>query len=168
MTSKPSLLFERLNKSHQRQSFDCGVDVLNTYLKTRSNQDHRNNVAFSYVMTFDSEKQVRGFYTLSAASVLLDDLPAELAKRTRYELVPAVLIGRLAVDTGLRGQGYGQLVLIDALRRIARASDFAVMAVIVDAKDDDAKSFYTRFGFLPLEGKKGNRLFIPFESIKNL
>jgi predicted GNAT family N-acyltransferase len=77
------------------------------------------------------------------------------------------LIGRLALDKALHGQGYGQLLLMDALQRIARSGDFAIMLVIVDSKNQASTDFYARFGFIPLKNEK-QRLFLPFKTIAKL
>jgi len=165
--AKDQAVIELLAKSHDRTRFSCGVDALDTYLKTRAGQDQQNNIAFPYVLTFGDDPEVLGYYTLSASSVPLTALPTKLAKLTRYEVAPAVLLGRLAVDERLKGQGYGAHLLIDALRRIVRSGDIAVLIVIVDPKDQPATDFYAKFGFVPLEGK-GGRMFIPFKTIKDV
>ena len=166
--SKPeSLVFEVLNKGHDRTKFDCGVEPLDQYLIKRAGQEQRRNVAFSYVMTMKGSDSVKGYYTLSASSVLVDKLPQELAKVTRYEFVPAVLIGRLALDKSLHKKGYSSMLLVDALRRVGRSKDFAVMLVIVDAKNKEAEAFYKKYGFMPL-GDENNRLYIPYKTIASL
>lgn len=167
MTNEVSLDFKLLQKSHDRSSFDCGDKALNDYLRTRSGQELRRNIAFPYMMTLKNEKQVRGYYTLSASSVQANKLPSELAKITRYDYLPSVLIGRLALDKSLQGKGYGQYLLIDALRRISRSKDFAVSMVIVEAKNQKAEEFYKHFGFIQLAAEQ-RTLFLPFKSIKGL
>lgn len=164
---KDQAVIERLAKSHDRADFTCGVAALDTYLTTRAGQDQRNHVAFPYVLTFGDDPHVLGYYTLSASAIALTALPPRLAKLTRYELAPAAVLGRLAVDRRLQGQGYGAHLLIDALRRIAQSGDMAVLVVIVDPKDQAAADFYTRFGFMPLQGA-GRRMFIPFKTIKTI
>ncbi len=161
------LVFELLNKSHDRSGFSCGRKSLHDYLVTRSGQELRQNIAFPYVMTFEGENRVLGYYTLSATSIPLYALPRNIAKVTRYEVVPAILIGRLALDMTMQGQGTGKLLLVDALRRIARSSDFAILVVVVDPKDEEAIRFYERFGFASLHGMDG-RMFLPFKTIKGL
>jgi len=166
MTSAPRWVFEQLEARHVRDRFDCGVEALNLYLKTRAGQEQRRNVAYTYVLTDGDSLEVLAFYTLSAASVALTDLPPELAKQLGYRVAPAALIGRLAVDESLRGKGVGKLVLVDALSRIARA-DLAIMLVLVDPKDGDAAPFYAKFGFAPL-GDPAGRMFLPFRTLKAL
>lgn len=92
---------------------------------------------------------VGGYYTLSATSVNLAELPAQITRKLpRYPLVPATLLGRLAVDRRHQGKGYGRFLLADALFRSVR-SEIASFAVIVDAKDVNARRFYERESFLP-------------------
>ena len=93
---------------------------------------------------------IAGYYTLSSTSVQLAELPAETVRKLpRYPLVPATLLGRLAVDRRQQGRGFGRFLLADALYRAAR-SEIASFAVIVDAKDESARGFYERESFLPL------------------
>jgi len=110
---------------------------------------------------------VAGYYTLSSISVRLEDLPEQTARKLpRYPLVPATLLGRLAVDRGQQGKGYGRFLLADALYRAAR-SEIASFAVIVDAKDDSACRFYERESFLPFPDQP-SKLFRPMADIKRL
>lgn len=93
---------------------------------------------------------IGGFYTLSATATRLRDLPEDTAKRLpRYPLVPATLIGRLAVDRRYHGQGWGSFLLLDALHRWS-ASEIASFAVVADAIDEAARTFYLHESFLPL------------------
>lgn len=112
---------------------------------------------------------VAGYYTLSATSLAPTDLPADLARRLpRYLDLPAVLLGRLAVDSRYRGQGFGKLLLFDGLQRAYVHSDeVAAMAVVVDAIDDAARSFYERYGFERFLDDPG-RLFLPMTTIAKL
>lgn len=110
---------------------------------------------------------IAGYYTLSSTSVQLAELPAQtMRKLPRYPLVPATLLGRLAVDRRQQGKGYGRFLLADALYRSAR-SEIASFAVIVDAKDDSARRFYERESFLPLPDQP-MRLFRPMVDIRRL
>lgn len=110
---------------------------------------------------------IAGYYTLSSTSVKLADLPAEIARRLpRYPLVPATLLGRLAVDLRYRGGGYGRYLLADALGRIVR-SEIASFAVIVEAKDEAARRFYERESFLRFPDQ-AMKLFRPKADIVKL
>jgi ribosomal protein S18 acetylase RimI-like enzyme len=92
---------------------------------------------------------IAGYYTLASGSIPIRELPDDLAKRLpRYPSLPAVRIGRLAVDVKFRGQGFGRLLLWDATARALRAEQ-ANFTLLVDAKDDAAVAFYRHYGFVP-------------------
>ena len=161
-------LCQPLTKQHDRKSFDCGIDALDEYLRLRASQDMRRRVAAVFVMVPDNDPQrICGYYTLSSASVVLDELPQELvAKLPRYPVVPAVLIGRLARDVNF--PGIGKLLLLDALARASQhAADVASAVVLVDAKNDAAGQFYARYGFSELQ-KTPRRMFLPMATVEKL
>ena len=113
-------------------------------------------------------EEVAGFYTLSAGSVERETLPEDVMKRLPRYPVPVALLGRLGVDRRWVGQGLGRALLIDALRRVHHASDsLAVYAMVVDAKDDRARAFYERFGFIVLPDS-ATRLFLPMSTLESL
>ncbi len=110
---------------------------------------------------------IGGYYTLSSTSIQLAELPAQAVRKLpRYPLVPATLLGRLAVDRRQQGKGYGRFLLADALYRAAR-SEIASFAVIVDAKDESARRFYERESFLPFTDQP-LKLFRPMADIRRL
>lgn len=157
-----------LNKGHDRLDFYCGVDELDAWFRERARQDQDRHVAAVYVLApIDEPTRVVGFYTLSATSIALSDLPLSLARKLpRYPIVPAVLIGRLARDT--RFANTGELLLVDALKRAHRhASEIAAAAVVVDAKTRRASDFYRRYGFAPLDSHP-DRLFLSMAAIGKL
>ena len=160
---------ETLDKHHNREGFSCGVEPLDRYLREQAGQDARKRVAAPFVLCEGESNVVLGYYTLSAATIELKELPADVARRLpRYPLLPAVLIGRLAVDREFAGQGWGKVMLVDALRRgLAQSRQIAAMAVVVDAKDDAARGFYERYGFQQLIEHQ-NRLFLPMKTIEQL
>ena len=162
-----NFVVEALGERHDRSFFASGNGTLNHYLKSQATQDVRRRMSACYVATTAESDSVAGYYTLSAASIALDDLPPEWAKRLpRYPTVPAVRIGRLAADRRYHGQGLGGLLLADALDRAIR-SEIVCHAAIVDAKDDDALGFYRHHGFLSFAGEP-RTLFLPLVRIRGL
>ena len=112
------------------------------------------------MVALDEADVIAGYYTFAAASLPMTDIPAEDAKRLpRYPLLPAALIGRLAIDRNCRGQGLGGALVMDAAARAARA-DTAIFALIVDAKDDAAAAFYEHLQFRRFAGRPSS-LFLP-------
>lgn len=128
----------------------------------------KRRVAVVFVLVGDSPNEVAGYYTLSATGVLLADAPPAVVKHfPRYPVVPAILLGRLAVDTHFRGRGYGELLLLDALYRSLRSSaEIGAAAIIVDA-DAAARTFYERYGFGRFP-KITSRLFLPMSTVQAL
>ena len=140
-----------LSAEHDRSAFSCGMPALDRYLQEQAGQDARRRVAAPFVATTDGVK-VLGFYTLSATSIQLTEVPAALAKKLpRYPRLPATLLGRLATDLSARGVGLGRVLLVDAITRSVR-SEIASFALVLDAKDEAAASFYERESFIRLPG----------------
>jgi GNAT superfamily N-acetyltransferase len=160
---------EELNRSHNRDEFNCGYDSLNNYIKKQANQDIKRNLAACYVLFQPESKIVIGYYTLSANSIDRNILPLNLSKRLplSYSQLPSVLLGRLAVSRNYKGNGFGKILLIDAFIRCFDLSErLGIMSVIVDPIDEEAKIFYTKFGFILLPGS--GKMFIPIKTIKEL
>lgn len=147
--NKAPFLVKPLDTSHDRRTFCSGSPLLDRYLREQVTQDIRRRVAACFVAVTD-EQCIAAYYTLASASLLLADLPiATVKKLPRYPTVPAVRMGRLAVDQAFKGQGLGSAMLADALERTAR-SEIAAFALMVDAKDDMAADFYQHHGFIAL------------------
>jgi len=137
-----------LDSSHERASFDCGSDPLNDYLCKFALQNHQNRSARTYVAL--RATKVVGYYTLAAGSVARADTPDRVAKGLANHPVPVILLARLAVDRTEQGRGLGKGLLKDALLRVAQAADLiGCRALLVHAKDETAKAFYEKFGFIP-------------------
>ncbi|WP_420264218.1 GNAT family N-acetyltransferase [Candidatus Magnetominusculus dajiuhuensis] len=164
--SKP--VIEPLSKYHNRAAFDCGVEALGRYIWQQAMQDAKRKIAATFVLTGDRPESIVGYYTLSSTSVNVGELPEQVVRKLpRYPLIPATLIGRLAVDRHYQGRGYGELLLVDALRRsLILTEQIGSAAVIVDAKDDKARAFYEHFQFIPLISYS-HRLFLPMAAIED-
>jgi len=163
--SGPPFQVVQLEAGLDRATFNSASEPLNRYLREQVTQDVRRRVAACFVAVADARRIV-GYYTLASASLLLTDLPASTGKKLpRYPTVPAVRMGRLAVDQRFEGQGLGGALLADALDRAARA-EIAAYALMVDAKDDSAAAFYLHHGFIALPDSPLT-LFLPFATIQS-
>jgi len=170
MSQAGSWLIQPLAKHHDRAAFLCGNETLDRYLKEMARQDARRHIAAPFVLVEkNSPKTILGYYTLSALSIDLGELPADVVRKLpSYPVVPATLLGRLAVDRHHQGHGIGELLLMDALRRVhEQSSQIATVAVIVDAIDQQAVQFYKHFDFLPFP-ERPTRLFLPMKTIAAL
>ena len=160
---------EPLGAQHRRTAFSCGEPALDQYLQQRAGQEQRREVAAVFMLRETTTETIAGFYTLSMYAVTPAELPDDFArKQPRYERLPAALIGRLAVDSRFGGRGLGSYLLVNALERCLVASDqIAAVAVVVNAKNERAKTWYTDFGFVQFVDDP-NRLFLPMGSIRKL
>lgn len=162
MSDAPFLLAP-LDQAHDRTRFNSGSKVLDRYFREQVTQDVRRRAAACFV-ALDERQQIAGYYTLASASILLADLPASSAKKLpRYPTVPAIRMGRLAVDQAFKGQGLGGALLADALNR-ATHSEIAAYALMVDAKDTLAAAFYRHHGFIVLPNSPLT-LFLPLTTV---
>jgi len=148
-----------LSAVHGRNDFESDSQPLNLYLREQATQDIRRRVAACFVAVTDDQR-IAGYYTLASASLLLNELPASTGKRLpRYPSVPAVRMGRLAVDKEFTGMGLGGALLADAIDR-AKRSEIAAFALMVDAKDNSSADFYRHHGFISLPNSPLT-LFLP-------
>ena len=155
--------FEPLGAEHDRSAFTCGEPALDDYLRRRATQDVRRRVARAFVAVDRVSGMLVGYYTLSAASFSRQQLSEANAKRLPHYPVPAAILGRLAIDQRYQGRGLGELALADAIKRVLQASEtIAVHAIVVDAMNDRARTFYERFGFVAFKDTP-NRLYLPLE-----
>jgi predicted GNAT family N-acyltransferase len=157
-----------LEKKHNKTDFDCGYDLLDNYIKKQATQDVNRDLSACFVL-IDKVNNVLGYYTLSANSIKREDFPERLRKKLppSYNELPTILVGRLAIDKSIKGNGFGEILLVDALRRCLKISEsMGTISVIVDPIDDKAQAFYSRYGFilLPSSGK----MFLPIKTIKEL
>jgi predicted N-acetyltransferase YhbS len=158
---------EPLGPQHDRLNFRCGNEALDRYFHERIRREVEARVAAAFVMA--DGPTVLGYYTLSAHSIERTALPEDVVKKLKlpkYPLIPATLMGRLAVGLKYQGRRLGEILLMDGLERsYLHSNNVASFAVAVDAKEN-AVEFYRRYGFLQLP--LGTRMFIPMETVKRL
>lgn len=148
---------ESLSAELDRSGFSSGVTPLDRYFQEQVSQDIRRRVTACYVAIEADTSRIAGYYTLTAGSIPLADVPDSLARRlSRYQIVP---VARLAVELSYRGQKLGGALLWDAMIRAIR-SEVAVFALVVDAKDDQAAAFYQHHGFMAF-GSLPHQLILP-------
>lgn len=150
---------------HGRNRFDCGVEALNNYLKVMASQQAKTDNTRSFVLEDEQdETQIIGFYTLTLTSIDLKALPPTLQKKHQSSSSGG-LIARLAVDQRYKGQGFGEWLLVDALKKLLQASDtVAFPVVIVDAKEG-TKPFYEKYGFTAFRDAE-SKLFMTIADIR--
>jgi GNAT superfamily N-acetyltransferase len=169
VSNRAAIKIEALGSHHTRAGFCCGIGPLDDYLHKQASQDARRRIAAPFVLTVGDDSAVLGYYTLSAISIVLDDLPSQISRKLpHYPLVPATLLGRLAVDSGHHGLGLGNYLLMDALYRSLRHStEIASFAVVVDAIDEQAARFYSHYEFQAFP-TQARRLFLTMKKIAHL
>lgn len=166
MTSTFDWREEAIAKHHDRKNFDCGVPALNEYLDRFARQNHETGGAKTFVaVPCDDPRQVLGFYSISPGSIEFSRVPAGLTKKlARYE-VPVFRLARLAVSRDCQGKGLGaDLLLAAAERALAVASKVGGVALAIDAKDERAAEWYTRFGAMQLLDDP-LKLILPLDTI---
>lgn len=173
------LKIELLSKSkHIRNSFSCGETRLDDYIRKQASQNSKKNISQVYVLidAIDSSKSdVLAYYTLSAYTISIDSLDLDFAKNLpRYPQLPATLLGRLAVDKRQQGKKYGELMLLDALKRALDVSrQIGSLAVVVETLpkseiyNKSAINFYQKYGFKAFP-ENPRHLYLPMTSIKEL
>lgn len=154
-------------KSHERDTFSCGVESLDRYFRARARQDRDKYAAAVFVMAAGCN--VIGYYTLSSYTIGPGELPDELIRKLpRYPSLPATLIGRLAVDERYHRKGFGEELLLDALKRsFTNTSEIGSLAVVGEAESDKAIEFYEAYGFIQFPDHR-NKLFLLMQTIRAL
>lgn len=160
------LVFQQIKRKHKRSEFDSGDSDLNKFLREDARQNAKDGIGTTHVLTDDS-KTIYGFYTLSASSLALNELPSEhQSTLPSYPEVPAILLARLAVDKRHQGQRLGETLLMkvfqDAVDMLDRVGIHLITTV---AKNQQAVEFYVRYGFKAVPSNP-NYLFIPIKLVK--
>ncbi len=148
VTRKASWVIQKLDRSHIIECFDCGYDDLNRYISRFALNNQLAGSAQTYVGQAD--EKVVGYYSLAVGAVAHSQAPTRMVKGLARHPVPVMLLARLAVDNEVKGIGLGSALLHDALARTLQAADIAgIRAIVVHAKDNEARRFYEHFDFDP-------------------
>ena len=148
----------------QYKNFSCGVSELDEFLKRYAKNNEKKRIGRTFVLV--AHQVVIGYYNLSAAQISIQDIPKDYDQKLPAYPIPASRLCRLAVDSSYQGKRIGEHLLVDGMERIKLASEnIAIHAVIVDAKNEEAKNFYLKYGFSALEGK-GLSLFMPLQTFE--
>lgn len=166
--SEPKLAIEGLSRKHDRPSFYCGEETLDTFLRAHAVQAQEKDLSRTYVLVEPGKPEVLGYYTLCIGQVEFEALPIEHVKRLPRHPVPVVRLARLAVDHHYQRRGFGELLVIDAMYRAVNvANTIGVRAVEVDALTKDVVQWYrTKFKFIALEDSD-RHLFLSIREIRN-
>jgi GNAT superfamily N-acetyltransferase len=152
MEKKPKPSIAKLTIQYDPTHFDCGHSGLNAFIRLHALPGQRASISQTYVAVVDTT--IVGYHTLVVGDVAYDDAPERLAKGVPHHSVPVMRLARLAVDKTWQGMGLGAALVLDAMRRTLQVADIAgVRALLVHAKDEEAKSFYTYLGFEPFHGE---------------
>jgi len=139
---------EKLRRDHTLDSFDCGKDELNHFLKKHALTNQASDSAQTYVLA--DGLAVKGYYSLAAGTVSPEEATERVRKGLARHPIPVILLARLAVDASMQGKKVGPALLKDALGRAVHAADtIGARAVLVHAKDENARGFYEHFNFEP-------------------
>ncbi|UYU31598.1 GNAT family N-acetyltransferase [Siccibacter colletis] len=169
----PGLKIEILAEGccYDTTAFDCGDATLNTFLTEHLQRQHSRRVLRAYILrTTDEAARVRGFYTLSGSCFEKAQLPSRTQqKKMPYRNVPAVTLGRLAIDQKLQGEGWGSTLVSHAMKVVYQASlTVGIHGMFVDALNEKARRFYLSLGFIPLTGDNHQALFYPVTAMEAL
>lgn len=157
-------------KFFRRENFECGKSSLNDYLKKQVSQDIKKKLSVCFVLLAEDQKSIIGYYTLANGSIPFESVPPNLRKKfpKSYDYIPVTLLGRLALDDQIKGEGFGSKILIDALKRSLKVSEESLgsIAVIADPLDVEAENYYSHFGFIKLPHSE--KMFLDMKTIKKL
>lgn len=168
-SAKPAWPIVPLTADHDRPAFNCGKPSLDAYLKSYAVQNQKKNISRTFVALHPGSNRIAGYYTVSSGSVAFEVLPKDRQNGLPKYPIPVVHVGRLAVDQTAQGQRLGEILLMDALRRAKRvaSSELGICGVEVYALDEQAKTFYLKYGFTELTDDKLH-LYLPMSVVQQL
>ena len=159
---------ELLSRAHHRESFDCGREPLNAYLRQTARQHTERGISRTFVLveeTASEPKAILGFFMLNICQMKAEQLPPALARKLPRD-VSGIKLGRLAVSKDRHRQGLGKLLLVAAMKKVIEVFESAGgIGLFVDAKDEAAKTYYERFDFVPLSDNP-LQLFLPLQTVR--
>lgn len=161
------LKIEPLSRKHDRAAFDCGVAELNAFLRATARQHGEKGLSRTFVLTEnDKPTIILGFFTLTLCEITAEHMPASYAAMYPRHSLPAVRLARLAISLRYQGKGYGTLLVAEAVNRTVFIADQAgSIGLFVDAKNNQARDFYKRYGFISLPGRD-KTLFLPLKTLR--
>jgi len=168
--------FIELNKTiHDRNSFDCGENELNLFIKKQASKHMQVGISKTMILPDKSPQEnnkyrICAFYTIAPSSIKRESLPAKLAKKLPHYPVPVFLLAQMAINTELQGTGLGKVTLIKALEYLWQVnSQMTAYAIVVDCLNDNVKEFYKKYGFDTLCNYNGKtRMYLPMKVVGNL
>ena len=147
-------------------NFDCGEQSLNNYIQNYARSNSKEDISQTHVLFDDKERKIVSYFSTCNYSVQKESLASKFGVPVKQ--IPATLIGRLAVDSSYKGNGYGAITLVEALGQIRTISKVTgIKIVVVDALNASAVSFYKQFGFIEFDDDP-MRLFISMSIIDTL
>ena len=139
-----------LDEAHDCTLFDCGEPSLNDWLVRRARANQATGASRTFVVCRD--EFVVAYYALAAGAVASTGAPGRV-RRNMPDPIPMAVLGRLAIDRTLQGQGIGRALLRDAALRVVQAAEaIAIRGILVQAISEDARRFYIACGFVPSPG----------------
>lgn len=138
---------EPLSAQHETETFTSGIETLDAWLKRRALKNQASGASRTFVAC--DGRRVAAYYALASSAVTGDEAPGRF-RRNMPDLIPVVVLGRLAVDQSLQGKGVGRALIRDAGLRVIQAADaIGIRGMLVQALSAEAKAFYERIGFVP-------------------
>jgi hypothetical protein len=144
----------KINSSHNLTEFYCGNEILDRWLRNTALKNQNSGASTTYVVCKVGTKVVIGYFCLSAASIVRSDAPSNIS-RNQPDPIPAMLLGRLAVDVNHKKTGMGRNLFVEAYKvSLEAASLIGIRDLLVHAINDEAKSFWVSLGFIesPTDG----------------